>query len=64
MSAKAFWKSKTFWFNCLALLVSVATAFGYGDFRPSPEIQQIALVLVAIANLFLRFVTRQPVSWK
>jgi len=62
MSAKAFWRSKTFWFNCLALIVAVAGAFGYGDFQPSPEVQQMALVIVTLANLALRFVTREPVG--
>ncbi|NOZ27967.1 MAG: hypothetical protein GXP39_07945 [Chloroflexi bacterium] len=46
----------------LALLVTVATAFGYGDFEPSPEVQQWALVVVTVINLALRFMTKQPIT--
>lgn len=61
MNTKEFWKSKTFWFNVLALLVAVAAAFGYTDFHPSAETEQVALVLVTIVNLVLRFYTSQGV---
>ncbi len=57
--AKEFWKSKTFWFNCLAVGVYVAQSFGYTDFKASPEL--MALV-AAVVNIGLRFVTNTSVS--
>ena len=56
---KNFWRSKTFWFNVLTLGVAVATAFGFTDFEPAPEVSQIALVVVTIINLILRFLTKE-----
>lgn len=61
MVGKEFWKSKTFWFNVLSLLVLVAGAFGFNEFEASPEVGQIALVIVTIVNLVLRFVTKEPI---
>ena len=61
MQGKEFWLSKTFWFNVLALVVTVAGAFGFGDHVPADEVGQIALVLVTVVNLVLRFVTKEPV---
>lgn len=59
---KPFWRSKTLWFNALALALTVAGAFGFGDFRPSPEVEAIALVIVTLINLVLRFATSQAVG--
>jgi hypothetical protein len=73
MMVKGFWESKTFWFNLLALGVAIALCYGYGQFVPAPEVEQIAGGLVAligvllpvltpVINMVLRFVTRQPVA--
>ena len=73
VSVKEFWQSKTLWFNLLALAVAIALCYGYGEFAPAPEVEQIAGGLVAligvflpvitpIVNMILRFVTRQPVA--
>lgn len=61
MEAKPIWASKTFWFNLLALIVAIASAFGFGVFEPSPEVKQVALGIVAIINIVLRFVTSKRV---
>ena len=61
---KPFWQSKTFWFNVLALVVTVAGAFGYRQFQPSPDVGELALGIVALVNIILRFVTKRPVRWK
>ena len=62
MDGKSLWKSKTFWFNLLALVVVIATAFGFADFQPSPEVEQIGMVVITIVNLLLRFMTKEPVK--
>lgn len=63
-NGKPFWRSKTFWFNVLALIVMVANAFGFADFQADPEVSQMAFVIVTVVNLVLRFVTKEPVYLK
>jgi len=58
---KDFWKSKTFWFNVLALVVAVAMAFGFGEFEPDPKLYEYASIVVMVVNLVLRFVTKEPI---
>ena len=62
MKAKS--KSKTLWFNIIALVIGLLTvvlaAFGYtgeltGDFLKYESI------LVAVANIILRFITKEPI---
>jgi len=59
---KPIYRSKTFWFNVLALIVTVAGAFGFSDFKLSPDYQQLAVGLVAIINLALRFATDKGIT--
>lgn len=61
---KQFYKSKTFWFNTLALLMAVAASFGYADFQPDPETGNYALVVVTVINVILRFVTSEKITLK
>jgi len=63
MESKPFWRSKTFWFNALAVVVAVAGAFGFEQFHPDPAVGGIAAAIVAVVNLILRiWFTRQPLS--
>ncbi len=59
MIYKGFWKSRTFWFNVLAVIVAVAGQFGFAGFEPDAE---VIAVVVGIVNVLLRFATRQPVT--
>jgi len=59
---KVFWQSKTFWFNVLAIIVMVAGAFGFSDFKLSPDYQQLAVGLIAVINLALRFITKKGIT--
>ena len=59
---KKFYESKTFWFNVLALLVTVAGYYGFADFKPSPDMNAYAVTLVAIVNLILRMVTDKGIT--
>lgn len=56
---KGFWKSKTFWFNVLAIVVAVAGQLGYADFAADTE---LVAVVVGVVNVLLRFLVKQPVT--
>lgn len=63
---KPWYQSKTVIFNALAILVLIASQFGFADFQLSQEtvdtVLKIFTGIVTIANLGLRFVTKQPVG--
>lgn len=59
--SKSLFASKTFWFNLLALAVTIAGALGYDEFQVDPGTQQLALAIVAAVNILLRLVTDKPV---
>lgn len=63
MTPKPWYQSKTVWFNGLTALIVIATFFG---FVPNQELAgQISTALIALApfiNLFLRFITKQPIA--
>lgn len=62
MNAKTLWESKTFWFNILGLLATVAAAFGL-DLGLSDEVKaQIVGGVMAVGNIVLRLVTSKPVK--
>lgn len=52
---------KTVVFFALALLIAVANMFGFGDFQMSADQEEIALVVVSVVGLILRFVTKSAV---
>ncbi len=62
MDIKRFYTSKTFWFFLLFLTVSVANVVGFGGYEPSAEQLEIGSVLVAVAGIILRFITKEPIS--
>lgn len=62
MEKKSVFRSKTFWFNLLALAVLVANEFGFGEFQADPNLESYALVIVTVVNIVLRLVTKQPVK--
>ena len=62
MEKKAVWKSKTFWFNLLALVVMITNEFGFGEFQADPNLESYALVIVTVVNIVLRLITKQPVK--
>lgn len=58
--AKAIWKSKTFWFNLVGLVILAAEYLQTIELG-EPAMQALGLVLV-IGNGILRILTKQPVS--
>lgn len=65
MESKPFYASKTFWFNVLAVLVLIAGNFGYSGEIPGEWTEYVNVFVpafVALVNLVLRFITKQPVS--
>ena len=59
---KPIWKSKTFWFAILFAVVNVAGVLGYQTYQPDAQTTEIVGVLVSIAVIALRYVTREPVK--
>ena len=51
---KAWYESKTVWFNVLFAIVTLAGAFGFADFSPSPEVVSGIGILISAVNLVLR----------
>mgnify|MGYP001571360154 CR=1 FL=1 len=62
MKGKSLAQSKTFWFNLLAVLVAVATWFGFGSFEPDPKVLEALGVLAGLVNVVLRLVTDKPIT--
>ena len=59
---KALLKSKTFWFNALAIVTAVASLFGFGEFKPSEETTELIVLITGIINIALRCKTSQPIT--
>jgi hypothetical protein len=57
-------KSKTIWFNLIALAVLVASAFGYQEHQPAVWVNEAATVIITLGNLGLRFVTKSSLTDK
>lgn len=59
--AKKWYHSKTVWVNVLTIIASVATTLNEwltaGDFSAAG----ISLLVIALANLGLRFITSEPI---
>jgi hypothetical protein len=54
---KAFYESKTFWFNVLTVVLAIAAYFGFGSFQADPRAIELAGVLVGVINIVLRFLS-------
>lgn len=62
MTPKPFYLSRTFWFNALAFLLLIASAFGFTDFQPAPEVHEYAAMVISLVNIGLRLLTKRPVT--
>lgn len=61
---KSFLKSKTFWFNFISLIVLVANQFGFQDFVPSGQVNELGAIIVAVGNGLLRFISNTQIKIK
>lgn len=59
---KPIYQSKTFWFNLLTILVSVAAVFGFQAYQPDAQMTEITTIIVGIVNIILRLYTSQPIG--
>ena len=59
---KNFWKSKTFWFGALSILVGVAGLFGFGDFVPGSDVIEWAEIINGLIVIGLRVITKVPLK--
>jgi len=57
-----FYRSKTFWFSLLTIVTAVAALFGFQDFQPDDNVQEILLLVVGIVNLVLRFLPARNIA--
>jgi len=57
---KPWYASKVLWFNVLSAVVLIASTFGFADFQPSAETEDIATFVILGVNLVLRFFTKVP----
>lgn len=59
---KSAFASKTIWFNVLAFIVTIATAYGFDMQAMHPYTNWAALATISAINVVLRFVTKQPIA--
>jgi hypothetical protein len=59
---KAFYESKTFWFNALTVVLAIAAYFGFGEFQADPKALELGSVIVAVINIVLRFATSKAIA--
>ena len=55
-------KSKFFWFGVLFVVNSIAGLFGFGEWKPSPELLKTTSGLIGVIILILRFKTKEPIQ--
>lgn len=59
---KDFYKSKTFYFGLLWILIGAAGLFGYGDFTPGSDVLEWAEIVNGLIVIGLRLVTKIPIK--
>lgn len=62
MQAKSWYLSKTLLFNILALVVMVATAFGFGEFKPDTWVVEVGTISILLINIILRLYTSRAIK--
>lgn len=52
---KEWYKEKKLWFAVLFVLVSIAAVFGYNDWQPPSDLQELVAIIQAILLLLLKY---------
>ena len=62
MEGKSIFRSKTFWVNTLAIVISMAGVFGLDLSLEAEEQTAIVTTIMGIVNIFLRLTTKEPIK--
>ncbi len=63
MNSKPLVKSKTFWVNLVSTAVALITTISGSELiQENPQLTGIAAVALAVGNILLRLVTKEPVT--
>lgn len=59
---KALVRSKTFWFNILAVAIAIASLFGFDIEKSEEEVAGIIAIISAVGNVILRTKTSEKIT--
>lgn len=63
MIGKRLRNSKTFWINLITIFAGIATTVGGSEFvQENPVYAGYAVTILGIVNIFMRFITKDPVT--
>lgn len=63
MNGKSVIKSKTMWVNVFSAVTAIIATLGGSDIiQQNPQVAGYAATALALANVFLRLMTKEPVS--
>ena len=60
METKSIWQSKTFWVNIISIVAILGATYGF-DIDTETQ-AMLATTVLAVINIILRFVTKQPIG--
>ena len=65
MNSKPMIRSKTMWVNIITAVAGVLTALGGSELiQDNPQMAGVAATVIAVVNVFLRFMTTEKVTIK
>jgi hypothetical protein len=63
METKSIFQSKTFWINAITAVAGILTTIGGSDLiQQNPQAAGVMAIVIGVANVLLRLVTKQPVK--
>lgn len=58
---KSLFKSKTFYFGILSIVIGVANLFGFADYQPTSSVNEVIEFVNGVGIIVLRLVTKESV---